>query len=145
MTTGMIQEGTVDIKHCHACGSDGYEHDRFCRRCGARRSGLPAPRSGGVETTASLAATSEVRPSLSYVTGTLAREILYHKVSGPLVKSVTASLSANTRASLESKLVRRVVLAVISIPIWLIIVLLSPIDAYVVARAAVGQRSQIIR
>jgi hypothetical protein len=32
-------------------------------------------------------------------------------------------------------LIKRMVLALISIPIWLIIVLLSPLDAYAAARA----------
>jgi multisubunit Na+/H+ antiporter MnhG subunit len=62
-------------------------------------------------------------------------------VSGPLVKSVTANLSANTIACFESNLAKRLILAVISIPIWMIIVLLSPIDAYLLARTAVRQEN----
>jgi len=145
MTTEMTQEGKVGMKCCHSCGSEGCEHDRYCRRCGARQSESLAPRSAGAETTASLAVTSELEPPSSYVTAPLVQGTVYHTVSGPLVKSVTASLSANTSASLESKLAKRVILVVISIPVWLIIVLLSPIDAYVVAKTAVGQRDRVIR
>jgi len=137
MTTRTIQEGTIGVKRCHTCCSEGYEHDRFCRRCGAKRTGSHAPHSAREETAASDAETSDFRVSSSHAAGTL----VYHTVSGPLVKSVTASLSANTRTGLESKLAQRVILVVISIPIWLIIVLLSPIDAYTAARAAIGQKS----
>jgi hypothetical protein len=145
MTTRTIQEGTVGVKRCHTCGSEGYEQDRFCRRCGARQSESLAPRSAGEETPASLAVTGGLELPSNYVTAPLVQGTVYRTVSGPLVKSVTASLSANTSANLESKLAKRVVLVAISIPIWLIIVLLSPIDAYVVARTAVGQREWIVR
>jgi surface polysaccharide O-acyltransferase-like enzyme len=42
---------------------------------------------------------------------------------------VTGALSGETREN-QSRFIKRVTLALISIPIWLIIVLLSPLDAY---------------
>ena len=42
---------------------------------------------------------------------------------------VTGALSGEEREN-QSRFIKRVTLALISIPIWLIIVLLSPLDAY---------------
>ena len=145
MTIEMTRKRTVDIKFCCNCGSQGCEHDHFCKRCGARQTGSQAPRNAAEESIASSAVTGELKPSSSVVTAPLVPETVCHKVSGPLVKSVTASLSANPCANLESNLAKRVILMVILLPVWLFIVLLSPIDAYVVARTAVGQRSQAAR
>jgi hypothetical protein len=145
MTIEMTRKGTVGIKFCCNCGSQGYERNRFCKRCGARQTGSQALRNAADERIESLAVTEELKPSSSYVTAPLVPETVCHKVSGPLVKAVTASLSANPCANLESNLAKRVVLVVILLPVWLFIVLLSPIDAYVVARTAVGQRSQATR
>jgi hypothetical protein len=58
------------------------------------------------------------------------RTDVYRRVSGPLVNAVvTGALSAPSSES-HSAFIKRVILALISIPIWLIIVLLSPLDAY---------------
>lgn len=141
MTTETIRGGTAGVNRCRACCSVTHEHDRFCRCCGAKRSRLPALHSAGVETTAPLSTTQKFERSSRQVTAQLAREAGCKRVSGPLVKSVTANLSANTIACFESNLAKRLILAVISIPIWMIIVLLSPIDAYLLARTAVRQEN----
>ena len=59
-----------------------------------------------------------------------ARTDVYRRISGPLVSAVvTGALSAPSTEK-QSAFVKRVILALISVPIWLIIVLLSPLDAY---------------
>jgi hypothetical protein len=58
---------------------------------------------------------------------------LYRRVSGPLVSAVVAGVSANSPQS-YGRFMKRAILALISIPIWLIIVLLSPLDAYAAAK-----------
>lgn len=69
-----------------------------------------------------------------YTTSALDQQAgLLNRVSGPLVSAVIASVSAGSPDS-QSQVVKRAILALISIPIWLIIVLLSPLDAYSAAK-----------
>jgi hypothetical protein len=68
-----------------------------------------------------------------------ARADVYRRISGPLVNAVvTGALSAPSVEN-ESPYVKRVILALISIPIWLIIVLLSPLDAYAAVKTVARQ------
>jgi hypothetical protein len=64
----------------------------------------------------------------------LSQPALYHRVSGPLVSAILSGVS-DRAGETYGPLIKRMVLALISIPIWLIIVLLSPLDAYAAARA----------
>ena len=121
---------TVAVKACTACTSGLLERDKFCRWCGARQ---PAP--GGSESTRESgiqvhASTSDAALYATVAFAVDGRAHVYRRVSGPLVNAVvTGALSAPSVEN-ESRYVRSVILALISIPIWLIIVLLSPLDAY---------------
>jgi hypothetical protein len=64
----------------------------------------------------------------------LSEPALYRRVSGPLVSAILTGVSDGAGET-YGPLIKRMVLALISIPIWLIIVLLSPLDAYAAARA----------
>jgi hypothetical protein len=92
---GNIAQGeTVALNLCHACRVEVRKGDRFCRRCGAHQSGWLASssrRMNWTEWPMCIEATSEV-PSL------LTHGDLCHPVSGPLVTTVTASVSANASA-----------------------------------------------
>lgn len=59
-----------------------------------------------------------------------ARADVYRRVSGPLVSAAVTGALAGTATDSQSRFIKRVTLALISIPIWLMIVLLSPLDAY---------------
>jgi len=54
----------------------------------------------------------------------------YRRVSAPLVALVVSGALAGHSIDNQSPVLKRVILALISIPVWLIIVLLSPLDAY---------------
>jgi hypothetical protein len=109
---------TVAIKACCACGTGLMESNKFCRNCGMRQS----------------AHLAGFAPSNALSTGAERTADAYHPVSGPLVKAVVASVSSRDTAPLHGRLLKSSILALISIPIWIMIVLLSPIDAYVAAR-----------
>ncbi|MEW6208332.1 MAG: hypothetical protein AB1631_08185 [Acidobacteriota bacterium] len=117
---------TVAIKTCHACGGSLLERDRFCRWCSARQ----------VEPTLIIdsGAIECVSPTVPLIEAVSPTES-FRPVSGPLARAVARGVAAAERGHLSSRLARRCVLALISMPIWLIIVLLSPIDAYFVAKA----------
>ena len=117
---------TVAIKACYACGAGLMESNKFCRNCGVRQSAQLAGLAPSDALSASTARTTGVPP--------LSAADAYHPVSGPLVKAVVASVSSRETAPLHSRVLKSSILALISIPIWMMIVLLSPIDAYVAAR-----------
>lgn len=115
---------TVAVKACSACGGGLLERDKFCRWCGSPQTHSLKP------------------PSLSlspYTTSALNRAAVasrpYGKVSGPLVEALVAGVSGGHAAEPGGRVVRSLVQALVSVPIWLMIVLLSPIDAYVAAKS----------
>ena len=122
---------TVAISTCDSCGSGLLETNKFCRNCGARQSAqfLGFVPSGPFSADAVSSGVAASRSSAK------AGADAYHPVSGPLVKAVVASVSSRDTVPLHGRLFSSSILALISIPIWIMIVLLSPIDAYVAARA----------
>jgi hypothetical protein len=124
MDTG--ESKTVAIKACQSCSGNLLERDRFCRWCGARQvEPTLVIDSGAIEC---------VSPTVRLIEQVSPTEA-FRPVSGPLARAVARAVAASEREHLSSRLARRFLLALISMPIWLIIVLLSPIDAYFVAKA----------
>ena len=118
------QEKTVAVKACNTCDAGLLERDRFCRWCGAlqRAGNLASFEAGDHIALAVIPETSILAPAT--------RAEVYRRVSGPLVNAVvTGALSGEAR-EYQSRFIKRVTLALITIPIWLIIVLLSPLDTY---------------
>ena len=120
---------TVAIKPCRACGLGILEESMFCRLCGARQLNSP-----GVSLEGSLPRAIE-----GYQTSKLSHPILYHPVSGPLVKAVAEGVPAGASHSLPRELPKKVLFALMAFPIWVMIILLSPLDAYASAKI-IGQR-----
>ena len=125
---------TVTVKACAWCSGGLLEYDRFCRWCGGRQPNL-------VSTSSRLREAQTVTTSGSlppYTTSALeredAQEAIYRRVSGPLVSAIVAGVSTQS-PQMCSRLVKKAVFALISIPIWMIIVLLSPFDAYAAAKS----------
>jgi hypothetical protein len=124
------QARTVAIKACIACASGLLERDNFCRRCGTRQPYYESLAPNGVVKipTETVECGAEFCETTKVANRT--RGEVYRRISGPFVNAVvTGALSAPATEN-QNPLVKRVILALISIPIWLIIVLLSPLDAY---------------
>lgn len=121
----MITE-TISLRNCCACGAELHDHDKFCRRCGVRQASRYA-------TSTDLARLSEceTRPLQS-------GEEVYQSFSGQLISIVAQSMSARATAPGGSRHLRRLVCTLITIPIWMLIVMLSPLDALAAAKAAAG-------
>jgi hypothetical protein len=75
----------------------------------------------------------------AYKTAPLAPSSRYHPVSGPLVKALAAGVPTRTSLSTTGGVTKRMLLALMTIPIWVMIILLSPLDAYASAKI-IGQR-----
>lgn len=126
------QGQTVTLNLCFTCEAELRERDRFCRRCGANQSeripSLPttqtklfAPADGGHFTSPS-------------ATAPLVGAEPYRPVSGSLTKALVAGVSVGAFLRSDTPATRKIILALISIPIWLLIILLSPMDAYATAK-----------
>jgi hypothetical protein len=83
--------------------------------------------------------TADDEPLERYATTRIAGPKLYHPVSGPLVKAVIAGVPARPQHSRVSSVSKRMLLALMAIPIWVMIILLSPLDAYASAKI-IGNR-----
>jgi len=133
------QTEIIATKPCHACGTRLLERHQFCRRCGASQSErLPSLTTRHLAPSPASALGPD-DPTLPLTSSILAPANCCRPVSGPLVKAVMASLSANPSTHLRSRGARGIISILISIPIWLMIVLLSPFDAYSAAKGIANQ------
>lgn len=119
---------TVPVRPCGACKAVLLESSNFCRSCGARQ-----------PTQSELRSTTGKLPGETLETRKVSQPILYHPVSGPLVRAVAAGVPAALSGSPGREFPKRLLLALMAIPIWLMIILLSPIDAYTSAKI-IGNR-----
>lgn len=122
--SGIEQTPTVDLRLCRVCLAEMRDHDKFCRQCGAQQTGAIAP------------PPANTAPS-AYATSRLQADT-FNSVSASLLTAIAAGAQAGT-SQLDSPCARRAVSALIAVPLWLMIVLLSPIDAYATAKAIAGQ------
>lgn len=130
----MCDAITVAVKACSACSGGLLETDKFCRWCGAHQlDGVTDKQPASMPLSISAASSQLARYTTSQLQPQGAGTNLYRRVSGPLVSAVIAGVSANASAE-QSRWMKRAILALISIPIWLMIVLLSPLDAYAAAK-----------
>src|SRR5262245_57059143 len=115
---------TAGLKSCNDCSRELREGDRFCRRCGANQYGRPA---GGVVGRGR-------RLASEYRTSRLPEPDDCRRFSGSLMKSLVGSVSV--RASrINSRLAKFRLSMLVAPPLWLVMLLLSPFDAYVAARS----------
>jgi hypothetical protein len=116
---------TVDLIQCHACGAEQREHDKFCRQCGASQR-LNIASATGVTSDPGWSA-RDTRPFLSTKH--------YDSFSGALVNVVAEGISDRASSLFANRWMIRLASALVAVPLWLMIVLLSPLDAYVAVRA----------
>ena len=126
------QTTTLSIKACKACGVGIIEQSKFCRLCGAPQEIVivanPLSVTGPIS-----------EPTTQFTTTRLSTGSRYHPVSGPLVSAVVSGVPANLRQTTGTSVSRRILLTLMAIPIWVMIILLSPLDAYASAKI-IGNR-----
>lgn len=130
VATGEIKTATVKV--CVSCPGGILDSDKFCRWCGASQNPIVA--SSGI----SVEGAMDSGMPWSYMTRAL--EPLdtshnFHRVSGPLVSAVVATIATGPASQARESFSARAIAALLSFPLWLIIVLLSPLDAYAAAKS----------
>ncbi len=129
---GQFEPGeTAGLRQCQTCQFDLRERDKFCRRCGAGQF------DAATTTEPNRYVTAGQRPE-QYATSFLHSSAKPQLVSGVLLTGIIASAQSST-SQLHSIFVRRFISTLIAVPLWLIIVLLSPFDAYITAKAISAQ------
>jgi len=126
---------TDAISHCQSCGSGLCIESKFCRYCGAAQE-QPAT---SIQEHLVPIGNPGIDPLARYVTTRITTPRRYHPVSGPLVKAVIAGVPITTPQPRRSSLAKRMLPALMAIPIWVMIILLSPLDAYASAKI-IGNR-----
>ena len=132
----ILCENTQALDCCGHCQSAIRETDHFCRYCGVA---LQACLSRTNTYEMSEQPTREVTlPAAAYATAPLAQMGARRPVSGSLLRLATAE-TAGAALQCDNRWLRRLTMALISLPIWLMIVLLSPFDAYAATKAVAAR------
>lgn len=120
---------TIGLKHCQVCRAAQIDRDKFCRRCGASQSRR-------VEAIHSIAgAVVDISGGSGCETAPLPGSgSLCRSYSGRLVGVVTKELSGQTASLRDNRWARFLIGMLVAPPLWLMIILLSPLDAYVAAK-----------
>ncbi|MEK6302002.1 MAG: hypothetical protein AABO41_14925 [Acidobacteriota bacterium] len=130
--TGTDDIRTAAIKACESCAEGILDRDKFCRWCGELQGAMTVSLSAALDSPP--IALYEPSRYLTTELGQLASTNSLHRVSGPLVSAVLATLSTGPVSRPRSSLFSTAVAALLSFPLWLMIVLLSPLDAYAAAK-----------
>jgi hypothetical protein len=126
---------TIGFNQCRNCGAEQIDSDKFCRRCGARQSNSfdrsTSASSGGsnrIERTGESGYNTRPFP---------VSRMQSRSCSDQLVSIVTQELSERTSSIRANRWVMHLVSVLVTAPLWLMIVLLSPLDAYLAAKSIV--------
>lgn len=133
------QAETAPLALCHDCGAEARDRDRFCRRCGAPLIEPEWAATTPVDASYVITSWKLSTSATPYVTSPLTQTAINHRISGMLLTSISNGVSANLAVYPINRVARRVIIALISIPIWMVIILLSPLDAYLTAKAMARQ------
>ncbi|HEU4387147.1 MAG TPA: hypothetical protein VFV34_05080 [Blastocatellia bacterium] len=110
---------TVAMTKCRSCAGPIKVNDNFCRRCGTNQSTFGLGSQGSSQWGRDAA--SEEMKTTPLITGSLA-------------KKLTQTVALRTAPFVSSRLGTCVVTALITVPVWLMIILLSPLEAFATAR-----------
>jgi hypothetical protein len=126
---------TRGLRSCSACAAELQDQDLFCRRCGTRWVALAPGSAVATAVTGNVGATTARLPALVPPTLPLLPQEPYHSVSGSLVNAVASSVSVGVPAQFGRGLSGKLFVALLSVPFWLIIILLSPLDAFMASKS----------
>ena len=128
---------TTGLRLCYSCRAEQLDRDKFCRRCGASQSRVVG-QSMNLTADVSRNTGNDVAGGpdpLGCETGPLSGSgSLRRSYSGPLVGIVAQRLSEETSSFRAHRWLMLLISLIVAVPLWLMIVLLSPLDAYVAAK-----------
>ncbi|HET9530385.1 MAG TPA: hypothetical protein VFQ92_08545 [Blastocatellia bacterium] len=125
--TSLHQTVTVAFKQCRNCDGHLLAPDNFCRWCGVRQTRPP-------DTAANSA--SECEHKTRHMQDDAKVELPFSSLS---LDTLAQKVTAKTGSLRLNRLGVLVIAVLVAIPMWLLIILLSPLDAYASARAVSNQ------
>lgn len=142
MVTKRLIEANAE--RCHNCSSERQTSDNFCRSCGISQTASDRDESWRHSVTTVLKTDDEIENAQSLsdsLDDTLRQPESYQSLSSPLVKSSTKNVATRTSSLHSNRFGVSIIAVLIAIPIWMLIILLSPLDAYTAIRAVANQMS----
>lgn len=130
----LSQAQTVDIKQCRICSGHLLSPDSFCRWCGVCQNEEQA-------VIANVVATQKVSLNRQGTKALRNHEDVHQSISKLLLKTMAENVEMKTGSLQLNRFGVFVIASVIAIPMWLLIVLMSPLDAYALAKAASSRMS----
>ena len=130
---------TVAIKPCVACRGGMIESDKYCRWCGACQQPNGAAAATAIDQ-GEMAASHTVRSLSTRGLEANGAAGFSGSVSGPLLSAIMAGVTISSQTLRLGRGIRRVIVALVALPVWLIVVLLSPVDAYVALRGVSSEQ-----
>jgi hypothetical protein len=124
---------TTDFKHCRVCSTAQKDFDKFCRRCGAFQSRRVEP-INCITGSAAVAVARIAGRSICETARLSGSGSLRGSYSGRLVGIVTQQLSEQTSLLRANRRAMFLISMLVAAPLWLMIVLLSPLDAFLAAK-----------
>ena len=136
----MVELNQVE-KNCPSCQAGLKASDRFCRQCGVTQVMPDGGATSGLRNETGARAEAVTSDLIKVLTAHVARETnaLPRPVSRPLLQALTESASLGPTMSGYGQFTRNVVTALLSAPIWLMIILLSPFDAWMATKSMTKQ------
>jgi len=137
MVAARRTNDSLAVLFCVRCSARQIDTDKFCRHCGISRSLADTVTSGlvGRETERELA-----RRGVKFDTQPLSGSTHdFTTYTNPIIKVVTEELDQLPGSVRNSPWAMRMISTLIAIPIWIVFVLLSPINAYVAVRSIARQ------
>lgn len=126
----MINTQTIEtsgIKQCPTCAGELLARDKFCRHCGVNQN----------DSCGTAALTLDL---LRYETKPLSENTAtYQSLSGALINIVAQGVTARSLSYSASRGLTRLIALIATVPIWMLIILLSPMEAYSAARMITKQ------
>ena len=141
--TDMVKTSSVisvvDIKQCQGCQLIIRNSDKFCRHCGIKQgeaANRPTKNTSEVDNSASPSSNlPKISPAEPYSTKPLVQAAVPHPVSGPLLQAIVKGISTGASKIGSNKITQQSLLVLMSIPVWLLIVFLSPVDAWLATKS----------
>lgn len=129
---------------CFACQAELRVTDKFCRHCGVKllsQEGAVQCSTAGIrnETGPRAQAVTRDFSEIESVPSSYQTKPLSRPVSGPLLNAVARGVALERAMSGYGKVTKTIMLALLSVPVWLMIILLSPLDAWTTTRAITRQ------
>ena len=151
MNAELISSNTTDEagsggSRCYSCGFESVGYGQFCRLCGALLADvadleLPDNPSETLITNrdddSATLITNREDSSPSYSTKPSVQKVSHRHISESLIETLTTSLLNKRANGFENRMSKILLLTLIVLPLWLLIIAISPFDAFLAARTAV--------